>query len=295
MIRVEGKEVYTDLAELVDPGHTALLLIDMQHDFVEPDGLFGRLGIDLSMYEATRPRLASLLAAARENGVLVVHVQNTALPGRRSDSPAQFRFNMRMHEAAQLPGDPAALHGARAHPGHEFVPELEPQPDEVVVPKYRSSGFWGTNLEQVLRSNGIKTVVVGGCTTEGCVESTARDAMFTDHYVVIAEDCVGSDDKAQHEASMFLMRHRFDLAGADDIAAVWSRGPGRRRRSSGQARRTGGRRHRRGVRRSARASRRRSPPKAPTSSSPTAPPRTARRRCCSGPAQGRDVLFVAPT
>jgi nicotinamidase-related amidase len=221
LIRIEGKEVFTDLEELVDPVHTALLLIDMQHDFVEPDGLFGRLGIDLSMYEATRPRLAALLAAAREGGVLVVHVQNTALPGRRSDSPAQIRFNMRMHELARRDGPPLQ-YTVPGTPGHAFVPELAPVYDEVVVTKYRSSGFWGTNLEQVLRSNGIKSVVVGGCTTEGCVESTARDALFTDHYVVIAEDCVGSDDKAQHEASMFLMRHRFDLAGSEDIAAVWS-------------------------------------------------------------------------
>ena len=64
----------------------------------------------------------------------------------------------------------------------------------------------------LLRSNGIKTVVIGGCTTEGCVESTARDAMFNDYYVVIAEDAVGSDDRAQHDASMLLMRHRFDMA-----------------------------------------------------------------------------------
>lgn len=220
MIRIEGKEVFTDLAELVDPAHTALLLIDMQHDFVEPDGLFGRLGIDLSMYEITRPRLAALLAAAREGGVLVVHVQNTALPGRRSDSPAQIRFNMRMHELARRDGPPLRYTVAGT-PGHAFVPDLAPRPDEVVVAKYRSSGFWGTNLELVLRSNGIKTVVVGGCTTEGCVESTARDALFTDHYVVIAEDCVASDDKAQHEASMFLMRHRFDMAGSQDIAANW--------------------------------------------------------------------------
>ena len=73
----------------------------------------------------------------------------------------------------------------------------------------------------LLRSNGIETVVVGGCTTEGCVESTARDAMFNDYYVVIAEDCVGSDDPAQHEASMLLMRHRFDIATGERIEQVW--------------------------------------------------------------------------
>ncbi len=90
-----------------------------------------------------------------------------------------------------------------------------------VVRKYRSSGFWGTNLQLLLRSNGIETVVVGGCTTEGCVESTARDAMFNDYYVVIPEDCVASDDPAQHEASMLLMRHRFDIATGDRIQQVW--------------------------------------------------------------------------
>ena len=146
----------------------------MQHDFVEPDGLFGRLGIDLSMYEATRPRLAALLAAAREGGVLVVHVQNTALPGRRSDSPAQIRFNMRMHEVARRDGPPLRTR-CRDTPGHAFRPRLAPRDDEVVVPKYRLERVLGHQPGLMLRSNGIKTVVVGGCTTEGCVESTARD------------------------------------------------------------------------------------------------------------------------
>jgi nicotinamidase-related amidase len=68
-------------------------------------------------------------------------------------------------------------------------------------------------------------VIVGGCTTEGCVESTARDAMFCDHYVIIAEDCVGSDDKEQHDASMLLMRHRFDMATAAAIQDVWAAEP----------------------------------------------------------------------
>ena len=96
-----------------------------------------------------------------------------------------------------------------------------PLPEELVVRKYRSSGFWGTNLDMLLRSNGIKTVVFGGCTTEGCVESTARDAMFNDYYVVIAADCVASDDPAPPEALMLLMSHRFDMATGADIETVW--------------------------------------------------------------------------
>lgn len=217
---VDGKQVLTELEELVEPRHTALVLVDMQHDFVEPDGLFGRMGVDLSMYGAVRPRLAGLLDQARRAGVLVVHLQNTALPAGRSDSPAQVRFNLRLHESARA-GGPPLRYTVPGTPGHAFVPDLAPRPDELVVRKYRSSGFWGTELDLVLRSNGIRTVVVAGCTTEGCVESTARDAMFCDYYVVVATDCVGSDDPVQHDAAMLLMSHRFDLADSATLAGHW--------------------------------------------------------------------------
>jgi len=220
MMTIEGKNVFTELAELVDPVHTALIMVDMQCDFIEPDGLFGRQGINLSMYARSRPRLAELLAAARATGTLVLHLQNTALPARMSDSPSYIRFNLRMHEAARREGPPLR-YTIPGTPGHEFAREFAPLPNELVVRKYRSSGFWGTNLDMLLRSNGVKTVVFGGCTTEGCVESTARDAMFNDYYVVIAADCVASDDPAQHEASMLLMSHRFDIATAADLQAIW--------------------------------------------------------------------------
>jgi len=220
MIDIEGKIVLTELAELVDPAHTALIMIDMQRDFIEPDGLFASLGINLSMYTESRPRLASLLAAARRAGTMVIHLQNTALPDRMSDSPAQIRFNLRMHKDARR-NQPPLRYTIPGTPGHEFAQEFTPLENELVVRKYRSSGFWGTNLDMLLRSNGIKTVVIGGCTTEGCVESTARDAMFNDFYVVIAEDCVASDDRAQHDASMLLMRHRFDMAAGDEIKRLW--------------------------------------------------------------------------
>lgn len=220
MIEIEGKQVFTELAELVDPRHAALVLVDMQRDFLDPDGALGRLGVDLRMYPAMRPRLARLLHAAREAGVLVVHVQMTTLPGRASDSPAQLRFNLRMHAAVRA-GGPALRYAQLGTPGREFVEEFQPLPDEFVVPKWRSSAFFGTNLDLLLRSNGIQSVLVTGCTTEGCVESTARDALFSDYYVVVVEDCVASDDPRQHEASLLLMRHRFDLADSSEITKLW--------------------------------------------------------------------------
>jgi nicotinamidase-related amidase len=217
-IVVDGKEVLTELGELVDPAHAALLVIDMQRDFCLPGGAFDRLGVDLGMYPAVIPRIAGLVRAARAAGVLVVFVQMTVLPGRRSESPAQIRFNMRLH--ASHAGEPLA-YALEGSPGHELIPELAPAPGDLVVRKYRSSAFWGTNLELLLRSNGIRSVIVSGCTTEGCVESTARDALFADLYVVVAEDAVASDDRAQHDASLLLMRNRFDVASAVQIATEW--------------------------------------------------------------------------
>jgi nicotinamidase-related amidase len=221
MIEVAGKQVFTELSEITDPAHTALVVIDMQRDFCCSGGSFDGLGVDLSMYPPVIDRIGELIASARTAGVLLVFIQMTVLANQASDSPAQIRFNLRMHDGHHGDAEPLryTLDGSE---GQQFVPGLEPLDGELVVKKYRSSGFWGTNLDLLLRSNGIKSVVVTGCTTEGCVESTARDALFNDYYVVIATDAVGSDDPKQHDASMYLMARRFDLATAASIRQIWA-------------------------------------------------------------------------
>lgn len=224
MIVVEGKSIYTEPYELVDPTHTALVLVDMQKDFAEPDGAFGQLGVDLSMYGKLRSNLSELLGSARAAGVMVVHIQMTTLPNRLSDSPSQIRFNMRMHESFRRSGPPLR-YTVVGSAGHQFLDEFIPIDGEMVVQKSRSSAFWGTNLDQLLESNGITSVVVTGLTTEGCVESTARDAQFNDYFVIIAPECVASDDPIQHDASMLLMRNRFDIISQAEIQAVWSDTP----------------------------------------------------------------------
>jgi nicotinamidase-related amidase len=221
VIEIDGKEVYTELVELVAPAHAALLVVDMQRDFCEAGGAFDELGVDLSMYPPVIPRIAALIAGARRAGVQVIFIQMTVLPGRLSESPAQIRFNLRLHLTSHADVEPLR-YAAEGSVGQEILPELAPSDGDLVVKKYRSSGFWGTNLDMLLRSNGVKSVVVAGCTTEGCVESTARDALFNDYYVVIVEDCVASDDRAQHDASLLLMRHRFDMASADEVLRAWA-------------------------------------------------------------------------
>jgi nicotinamidase-related amidase len=221
MIEIEGKQVFTELGELVDPAHTALVVVDMQRDFCIPGGAFDNLGIDISMYPPMIPRLARLIEGARAAGVRIVYIQMTQLPNRAIESPAQIRFNLRMHLASIGEVEPLT-YTADGSEGQMVIDELAPQAGDLIVKKYRSSAFWGTNLDMLLRSNAIQSVVMTGCTTEGCVESTARDALFNDYYVVLAEDCVASDDRAQHDASLLLMRHRFDVASGDDILGVWA-------------------------------------------------------------------------
>jgi len=220
MIEVEGKQVFSELAELVDPAHAALIVVDMQRDFCIPGGAFDRIGIDISMYPPMVTRLARLIEGARAAGVLVIYLQMTTLPGRAIESPAQIRFNRRLHIGSNS-GEPLR-YTEDGTIGQQMIDEVAPAPRDLVVKKYRSSGFWGTNLDMLLRSNGIASVIVTGCTTEGCVESTARDALFNDYYVVVPSDCVASDDRAQHDASMLLMRHRFDIATSDEILGTWA-------------------------------------------------------------------------
>lgn len=202
------------------PRYTALLVVDMQRDFCAPGGVWDMQGIDRSMIADMIPRLARLLEDARRVGMWVIYIQMTVLPGRVSESPAQMRFNLRLHNGAHNVTKPL-LYTVEGTPGHDIIPALAPQARDTIARKYRSSAFWGTNLDMLLWSNGVKTVVVTGCTTEGCVESTARDALFNDYYVVLPEDCVASDGPRQHEASLFLMRHRFDVVFSNNIADIW--------------------------------------------------------------------------
>jgi nicotinamidase-related amidase len=229
VIEIDGKQVYTTLDELVAPDHTALVVVDMQRDFCLPGGSFDQQGIDITMYQGMVPRLEALLDSARAARLTIIFVLMTVLPHRRSESPAQIRFNMRMHLKNGDPLKPV-WYTVEGTAGQSLIPALKPRADELVVRKYRSSGFWGTNLDLLLRSNGIQTLVMTGCTTEGCVESTARDALFNDYYVVVAEDCVASDDRDQHEASLLLMRHRFDVVHSQEVISAWQASPGGSRR-----------------------------------------------------------------
>jgi nicotinamidase-related amidase len=223
VIEIDGIAVPTTVAELVDPTRTALVLIDVQNDFCSPGGSVDRAGGSLRMYDAALPRMRRLVAAARAAGVPVIHVRMLSLPGGASESAGWLRLRVRAAGSYGGLGENGVWRYTEPGTwGADFVDGLGPEGDEPVVDKYRSSGFFGTNLDTVLRAAGAANVVVIGCTTEGCVDSTVRDAGFRDYVAVVPEDAVASDSQQLHDAALTVLRaYRADVVRTADIVQAW--------------------------------------------------------------------------
>jgi ureidoacrylate peracid hydrolase len=217
---MEEKNVPTDAEELlltldqkVDPAHTALLVVDVQNDFLAEGGFFHQAGYDLSRVRAAVPPLKRLLEGARRAGVLVVFVQAIYDPEYLS-GPMRER-NLRRNLTL-----PRCISGTW---GAEFF-QVAPLPSEPVVVKHRYSAFAGTELDALLRRRGIRSLLLTGVTTDTCVESTARDAYFLDYYVILVADCCGAlSEQDQRSALARADRDFATVAPSAEILQAWSR------------------------------------------------------------------------
>ena len=223
MSSIRPKQVLETLPELVDPAHTALLVVDLQNDLCADGGIFADRGADLSMYDEMMPRVAELIDAARAAGVMVIYTQATTLPGGLSQSPAQLLFERRLEQNYGKPGTKPFEFCVPGTWGHDILDVIKPADGDLVIQKYRSSSFRSTELDLLLRSNDIRTVVVTGCTTEGCVDSTIRDAGFLDYYPVGVRDCMASDDPKLHESALYILEsYRAWMTDSRELLDVWS-------------------------------------------------------------------------
>jgi nicotinamidase-related amidase len=208
-------EMLTAPADVLDPRHTALLIIDMQKDFCTPGFGADRAGRDLGPTRSIIPALAGLLATARAAGVLVVHVGFWTLPDHLSDSGPWLAQRRR----ATFSSDKLALAGSE---GAEFIEELSPLPGELVIHKHRYSAFKGTDLGMILDVRRVRSVVTTGVSTNACVESTLRDAFETGYYVAIPRDGTASWSHELYEATLANVTHRFGLVtDIAEITAIW--------------------------------------------------------------------------
>jgi biuret amidohydrolase len=213
MKSIYGMSVREGLDEILEPAICALVVVDMQVDAVANDGKIAANGNDVSAIQAIVPKCAELLESARRSGVFVIHARVITLADGRSDSPSWYHM-----KSADLKTPDLFLEGTA---GAEFIDELKPMDGETIVTKRRSSAFVGTDLEMILRSNGIETVVVIGEQTPGCVEATFRDAAYHDFYNVLVEDCVAAFTQSHHDASLLIQRARHDVCMAEDVMKIW--------------------------------------------------------------------------
>jgi nicotinamidase-related amidase len=170
--------------------HTALLIIDMQRDFVEPGGFGATLGNDVSLLREVIPPLRAVLGASRDRGITVIHTREGHLPDLSDCPPAKLN---RGNPALRI-GDPGPRGRilVRGEYGHDIIDELAPLPGELVIDKPGKGSFYATGLDAALRARGITHLVVTGVTTEVCVHTTVREANDRGYECLVLSDCVGS-------------------------------------------------------------------------------------------------------
>ncbi|MGE3536243.1 MAG: cysteine hydrolase family protein [Candidatus Tectimicrobiota bacterium] len=172
------------------PAHCALLIIDMQRDFLEAGGFGAALGNDVSQLRRTIAPNRRLLTAWRTAGLPVLHTREGHRPDL-SDLPPAKKIRGR---GSICIGDvgPMGRILVRGEPGHDIIPELYPVPGEAVIDKPGKGAFFATDLHAILQHRGIKQLIVTGVTTEVCVHTTVREANDRGYDCLVPEDCVGS-------------------------------------------------------------------------------------------------------
>ena len=213
-------------AIILDLAKTVVIVVDMQNDFGSKGGMFDRAGFDISIIQGAVPPTAKVLAAARSAGIKIVYLKM----GFRSDLTdvgVRDSPNWIGHHAMGVGTEIHAPNGTQGRIlvrdtwNTEIVDELRPEPSDIVLYKHRFSGFFQTDLDDRLKQLGTRSIIVTGCTTSVCVESTIRDAMFRDYSPVLLGDCsgevVGCDlPRSNHEASLFLIQQRFGWVSSSE-------------------------------------------------------------------------------
>ena len=198
------------------PATTALLIIDMQRDFLEPGGFGEMLGNDVSLLRSTIRPTRAVLDAARRAGLLVVHTRE----GHRADlsdcPPSKLTRGGQTVIGTDGPMGRILVRGSE---GHDIIPELSPIAGEPVIDKPGKGAFYATDLGPILSNGGISNLVVCGVTTEVCVNTTVREANDRGFECVVLEDCVGSYFPEFHEAALRMITAQGAIVGWTSTSA----------------------------------------------------------------------------
>ncbi len=194
-----------------DRAHTALVIIDMQRDFLEPGGFGAALGNDVSLLGRLVSPIRRLLDAARQAGLMVVHTREGHRPDLSDLPPAKKRRG----RFALTIGDPGPMGRIliQGEAGHDIVPDLAPIAGELVIDKPGKGAFYNPGLGDALRERGISHLIVCGVTTEVCVNTTMREANDRGYECVVVSDCTGSYIPEFHEQALRMIAAQGGIVG----------------------------------------------------------------------------------
>jgi nicotinamidase-related amidase len=195
----------------VDLDGTALIIIDMQRDFLEPGGFGETLGNDVSLLAAAVEPCRAVLEAARRRGMLVVHTREGHLPDLSDAPPAKVERG-HPHLRIGAPG-PMGRILIRGEPGHDIIPALYPVAGEPVIDKPGKGAFYATGLGQLLADKGIENLLVCGVTTEVCVNTTVREANDRGYRCIVLADCCASYFPEFHAAGLAMVKAQGGIFG----------------------------------------------------------------------------------
>ena len=182
----------------LDPRRTALLVIDLQIDFLAEDGYFARKGYDPAPLRAILPAVNAVISAARGAGCPILHTRQ----GHRADGADLTDYGRWRRRRAGLEGTEVLL---RSSPGFQIVPEIAVHPDDAIVDKTANGAFTYTDLEQILQAKAVTHLLFAGCTTDVCVHTTLREAVDRNYQCLLIEDACASGDPFAHEAAVHMV------------------------------------------------------------------------------------------
>lgn len=203
----------------LDLARTAVVMIDMQRDFIEPGGFGASLGNDVSLLRRAIAPCRALLAAARAAGLLIIHTRE----GHRPDLLDAPRAKIERGAPSVRIGAPGPMGRIliRGEPGHDIIPELYPRPGEPVIDKPGKGAFYATDLGPMLHHRGIQDLIVCGVTTEVCVHTTVREANDRGYRCVVPGDCCASYFPEFHDVALRMVQAQGGIFGwVSDSARV---------------------------------------------------------------------------
>jgi nicotinamidase-related amidase len=199
-----GMERTTNLLDSLTPARTALLVIDMQRDFLLPEGYAAQAGLDIAPLVAAIRPIEKLLAVGRKAGLLIVHTREGHVPDLSDCPPYKLERSRRAGAEIGSKG-PLGRLLVRGEPGHDFVEALRPLEREIVIDKPGYSAFVHTGLQQMLTKRGIETLILTGVTTEVCVSSTLRTAIDLGYRCITVSDACASGNPDLHKAVLAMI------------------------------------------------------------------------------------------